>query len=282
MREYSEVLAHQSLAQVHDYDCARVQLYSVGIGLGWDHENARQLAFMRDESPLVMPSFATVAAWNIDFTLALGVDWSKLLHASQRMTMYAPLPSAATLKADYRIKEVFDKPSRNATLIVTSTELRDAQSNELLAQLEGISLARDFRINGAPQGSPQRLPRAPDRAPDAIVDAPTSPQVALIYRLLGGRSQIHFDPTVARQQGFDGPIMHGLSTWGHICHVVLAQSCDYDVGAMRSFAADFSAPVYPGETLRTRLWYGEKCVWFVTRAVQRDVTVLSNGYATLA
>jgi acyl dehydratase len=282
LKSYDDVLAHRRIGKLHTYDTSRVQLYGVGIGLGKDPRDTRQLAFLRDDDPVVIPSFATVAAWDIGFTLELGVDWSKLIHASQRLRIFDALPSAADLSADTRIKAAFDKPAGNATLLVTTTELTLAPEGRKVAELESISLARDFRVAGAPEGRPERLPSAPCREPDHISDFTTSAQVALIYRLLGGRSEIHFDPQVATDRGFDGPIMHGLCTWGHACHVVLAAACDFRAEHMTSFAADFSAPVYPGETLRTRLWFEQQQVWFETTALERDVVVLANGYSQLS
>ena len=81
--DYDRVRAHRRVAAEHEYDVARVQLYGVGVGLGFEHQNPQQLAFLRDDSPEVLPTFATVAAWDVQFLLELGIDWSKLIHASQ-------------------------------------------------------------------------------------------------------------------------------------------------------------------------------------------------------
>jgi acyl dehydratase len=46
--------------------------------------------------------------------------------------------------------------------------------------------------------------------------------------------------------------------------------------------ARFSSPVFPGETLRVEMWRGESGVQFRTRVLQRDVIVLSHGYARIS
>jgi len=280
--DYDRVRAHRRVAAEHEYDVARVQLYGVGVGLGFEHQNPQQLAFLRDDSPEVLPTFATVAAWDVQFLLELGIDWSKLIHASQSVDIITPLPSAARLTADVSIEAAYDKPDRNATIFVVRTELRARDSGAALAVLRSVSLARDFRVAGAPVGKPTRLAPPPDREPDITVTLPTSTQVALVYRLLGGRSLIHFDPVAARAQGFDGPIMHGLSAFGHACHATLRGVCDYDVSRMQGFAADFSTPTYPGEILETRLWKTAAGVHFETYALPRDVKVLANGFAPIS
>jgi acyl dehydratase len=44
----------------------------------------------------------------------------------------------------------------------------------------------------------------------------------------------------------------------------------------------FSAPVLPGETIRTELWRDGPVVSFRARVVERDVVVLNNGRAVIA
>jgi acyl dehydratase len=143
------------------------------------------------------------------------------------------------------------------------------------------TLARDFRVAGAPEAPPRPKSARPDRKPDEVVTLKTSPQVALIYRLLGGKAKIHSTPSDARAQGFDGPIMHGLSTWGHVCHVILRAVADYDVSRLKQYSAGFTAPVYPGEELTTQIWVEGEEVFFETRVAARDRLVLGDGRARL-
>jgi len=44
----------------------------------------------------------------------------------------------------------------------------------------------------------------------------------------------------------------------------------------------FSAPVYPGETIRTELWQDGADISFRARALERNVVILNNGVAQLA
>jgi len=43
----------------------------------------------------------------------------------------------------------------------------------------------------------------------------------------------------------------------------------------------FSSPVYPGETIRTEMWFDGSNVSFRARVVERDVVVLNNGLAEI-
>jgi acyl dehydratase len=53
--------------------------------------------------------------------------------------------------------------------------------------------------------------------------------------------------------------------------------CGYDPARFNSIAGRFSAPVYPGETIRTEMWRDGPVVSFRARLAERDVIVLNNG-----
>jgi hypothetical protein len=114
------------------------------------------------------------------------MEWAKLIHVSQRLTLSAPLPPAAHIIVSMRCKAAFDKPERNTALLVNEARMIDAEDSTEFTLLENTYLARDFRIVYAPTGKPFGLPAPPTRAPDQEVETATSPQAALIYRLLGG------------------------------------------------------------------------------------------------
>jgi acyl dehydratase len=108
---------------------------------------------------------------------------------------------------------------------------------------------------------------------------PTIPQAALLYRLSGDRNPLHVDPQVASQAGFERPILHGMCTFGLAVHALLRVICGYDATRLRHVRVRFSAPVFPGETIRTEVWVERDDLRFQATAVERDVVVLSHGSA---
>jgi acyl dehydratase len=136
----------------------------------------------------------------------------------------------------------------------------------------------DGGFGGPPRQTPPPHP-IPARAPDAVCDLGTRPEMALIYRLSGDYNLLHADPAVARAAGFDRPILHGLGTFGVSGHAVLKTLCGYDPARLISFAGRFSAPVFPGETIRTEMWRDGAVVSFRARVVERDVVAINNGRA---
>ena len=73
--------------------------------------------------------------------------------------------------------------------------------------------------------------------------------------------------------------MHGLANFGVAGHALLKTICGYDPAKLVSFACRFSAPVFPGETLRTEMWRDGDVVSFRSRVVGRDVIAVNNGRA---
>ena len=128
----------------------------------------------------------------------------------------------------------------------------------------------------------------PEGAPEETCDIPVLPQAALIYRLSGDANPLHADPGVAREAGFERPILHGLCTFGVAGHALLKTCCGYDPARFKTMEARFSRPVYPGETIRTEMWRGagegggNEVVSFRARVLERDAVVLDNGRAEIA
>ena len=103
-------------------------------------------------------------------------------------------------------------------------------------------------------------------SPDA-----TRPDAALLYRLCGDGNRLHIDPGFAQRAGFPRPILHGLATLGVVTHALLRGLAGYDTTHFKSLDLRFSAPVYPGETIRTEMWIDGKNVSFRARVAERDV-----------
>mgnify|MGYP002260879982 CR=1 FL=1 len=109
----------------------------------------------------------------------------------------------------------------------------------------------------------------------------TEADIVMFAGLSGDFNPLHAEPAVAKAAGFARPILHGLATYGVAGHAILRSCCDYDPARLKSLAVRFSAPVYPGETIRTEIWRKGNDLRFRARALERDLVVLSHGRATL-
>src|SRR5690349_17801032 len=90
-------------------------LYALGVGCGVD-----DLAFTTENSDginqQVLPTFVVIACPSWGAVEMIGsFDMSKLLHGSQRIRLFAPLPPAGTLSVVSEVADIQDKgEGRNA------------------------------------------------------------------------------------------------------------------------------------------------------------------------
>lgn len=256
-------------------------LYALSIGLGADPMDMRQLDFVDQHRTLrAMPSMAVVLGhpglWAAHPDT--GIDALRIVHGEQTVTLHGALPTEGEVIGRTRITGLVDKGPGRGALMYTEKQVVDA-SGRLLATTETTTFLRGDGGYGGPS-APVRPPHpAPEGEPDFAVDLPTRPEQALYYRLNGDDNPLHADPDFAARAGFPRPILHGLCTMGVVVHALLRTLCDYDPAGLHSVGLRFSAPVYPGETIRTEIWRNGG---FRARVLERDSVVVNNGLAVTA
>ena len=267
---------------VQTYTAKDCMLYALGIGLGADPLDRDQLRFVYEEHLQMLPTMPVVLGspgfWVMD--PASGIDWKTVLHGEQGLTIHRPLPAAATVVGKSSIEEIIDKGPGKGAMMYSRRDLFDQASGALLCSLTSTTVCRSEGGFGGPTGPARPPHEIPARQPDLSCDLATLPQAALIYRLSGDFNPLHADPAVARSVGFSQPILHGLCTYGVAGHAILKSLCGYDAGRLRRLDVRFSAPVLPGETIRTEIWVESAGrAHFRSRVVERDLVVLNNGLA---
>jgi acyl dehydratase len=180
------------------------------------------------------------------------------------------------------VVEVIDKgPSRGA-IVVSRRDLYEKASDVLLARITQSTFCRADGGFGGPVTASPKPEELPDRACDLAFDLPTSAQMALLYRLNGDYNRLHADPSVAQEAGFVRPILHGLASFGLAGWSIIAGLAGGQAERLHALNCRFTAPVYPGETLRADLWQDGETVHFRLVDKERDVVVVNNGYARLS
>ena len=280
--DYDRLLSLTIPEVTQTYGAKDCILYALGVGLGHDPLNEDELAFVYEKSLKVLPTQACVLGypgfWLRD--LDTGVDWRKVVHGEQSLVLHRPLPMAGTVIGKTRVIDVVDKGAGKGAVILAERILRDAADGAAIATVLQTTFCRgDGGFGGPPR--PQAAPHAvPQREPDRVCDMVTTPDAALIYRLSGDLNPLHADPALAREAGFPKPILHGLATFGVAGHAILRELCGYDPARLRSIQGRFSAPVFPGETIRLELW-DDGIISFRARVVARDVIAINNGRAEI-
>ncbi len=280
--DYDKLMSLEAPDREQTYSHRDTMLYALGIGLGADPVDPATLDFVYERNLKALPTMATVLAWDMGFTASTGLNLVLVVHGEQRLEIHKPLPVAATIISKRRVVDVFDKGADKGALVLAEQTITEKASGERLCTMLSTIFARGDGGFGGPSGSPPRLPDVPDGEPEAVCDLPTLPQAALIYRLSGDSNPLHSDPEFAAQAGFPRPILHGLCTYGVAGHAVLKTYCDYEPARLKRFDVRFSAPVFPGETIRTEMWRNADLVHFRARVLERDTVVLTNCVAAVA
>jgi acyl dehydratase len=256
-----------------------IQLYHLGLGAGADPMDARELRYLVDDTPQVLPTFGNVAATfhvtkppTVQFP-GIDIELSKVLHASERIEVPAPLPPAGSGMAVTRFTEIWDKGK--AAVIWSETKVSAPDGTLLWTQKRSIFARGEGGFGG--ERGPSSSDGAPDRAPDLEVDVPILPQQALLYRLCGDRNPLHSDPEFAAAAGFKQPILHGLCSYGMTCKAITDAVLDGDATAVAAYGARFAGVSFPGETLKVGIWKEGGRFLANVVAPSRDNAVVLSG-----
>lgn len=266
----------------HEYTQRDTILYALGIGAGEEaFRNPGLLQFVYEEQLVAIPTMAVVLAYP-GFWLKepqYNINWKHILHGEQSVTIHQPLAPAGKVVSDLFIDEIYDKGEEKGALLYSRREIYDEKRSIHLATVSQASFLRaEGGFGGKRDGAPK--PHViPAGAPDSIKRYRTREEQAILYRLSGDTNPLHIDHNVADAAGFEGPILHGLATYGFAGRALLDFFCRNEPSRFRKMKARFSKPVYPGDELTVQLWRetsGQGSFRVLVPA--RNSTVLDNGY----
>jgi len=268
----------------HTYTEKDTMLYALGLGCGSDASDPDDLKFVYERGLVALPTMAVVLAHPGNWleSKESTADYSKVLHGEQYLTLDRPLPPKGTVIGRGRIVDLLDKGKEKGALLYAERTLLDKETGERIATMTSAAMLRGDGGFGGKSGPQPAAHQLPDGQPLRHLDIKTHSNSALIYRLSGDRNPLHADPAAAARGGFGMPILHGLCTFGVAGRAILKACCGGDPARLKSLQVRFSAPVFPGETLRTELWPNGGEVSFRARVMERDVVVLNNGLARLS
>lgn len=272
MIDFDRLKSHRFDPVFQTYTARDTMLYALGLNIGADPMDSVDLPFVTGDPPLVVPTMpmalARLGPWMKD--PSVGIDYGRVVVGEIDLSLFAPIPAAATVRGEHRILRVTDKGEGRGALVTVLRELFDIASGEKLAAYEQLSFCRGdggFAVDGRHDPPAAQVAwDVEDRPPDSEVQVRTAPHQALVYRLSGDMNPLHSDPETARRAGFERPILHGLATMGMAGHA-LARRVAAD-GALRGLSGRLAAPVIPGEVLTLQSWRADGGALF--RLVKQD------------
>ncbi len=274
------LVGQSSEPSVHEHTWRDTVLYALGVGA-----KREELDYLYEGlGPKVLPSFAVVPKFGpmLELLAKTGGNLAMIVHGGERVVVHEPLPPSGRLKTTVTLRGVYDL-RRLAQVLVDSRTMDEG--GRLLAETTSSIL---FRGEGGFGGDPRPketavVERPKDVPPTFTVEEETSREQALLYRLSGDLNPLHADPGFARDVGFEqGPILHGLCTFGYMVRHVARAACGGDATAIRGVEAQFKRPVWPGDILVTEGWQVRPGAFALQVKVrQRDEVVISGAWATL-
>jgi acyl dehydratase len=263
--------------RVFEYDFRTVVLYALGIGAKRD-----ELDYLYEgRGPRVFPTFAVVPAYApmLELLGRTGGDLANLVHGAQTIVVDAPIPPSGKFETVATIAGVYDMKRLAQVVVKTESSI----GGRPICRTDWQLLFRGEGGFGGPPPPRVPAPKAEDgQAPSFSFEERTSDEQALLYRLSGDLNPLHADPEFSRQVGFEqGPILHGLATYGFIARAIIKNACGGDGSRLKSLTAQFRKPVWPGESLRTVGFSVGPHVVVKAYAGGRDDAVVSGCYAEI-
>jgi acyl dehydratase len=270
-----------SAPSAFSYTWKEAVLYALGIGA-----KKNELDYLYEgRGPKVIPSFAVVSKFPpmLELLAKTGGNMAMIVHGGEKILIKKPFAPGGTLHTSATIRGIYDM--RRFASVLVDTETKDEKGETVFTTTSSILYRGEGGFGGEP---PPKEPSGIDvpkgKEPDFTVEEATLPEQALLYRLSGDPNPLHADPAFAESVGFpQGPILHGLCTFGHMVRHAAKGACGGDATKLTGFECQFKRPVWPGDTLVTKGWIVEPGkIALQTSVKERDETVLGGAWATFA
>lgn len=278
MAQASIELGYTTETYEHRIDWRQAATYALGIGATRD-----ELDYLYEaKGPRVFPMFAVIPAYAPAVALVgrAGGSFEHLVHGAQSVVVHHPIPADCLLQTTATFQAIYDLKRMAQMVVTTRTE---ADGVHLFDTTWMLILFNMGGFGGPRPPKAEKVDPAEGQAPDFVREQKTSQEQAILYRLSGDTNPLHVDAEFAKKLGFEqGPILHGLCTFGYTGRAVINQLLQGDGDRLVALHAHFKKPVWPGETLKTIGWrVGADRVALDVQAAERSESVLGNAWAVV-
>lgn len=201
------------------------------------------------------PLFGVVVTWP-SLVQAVGdpelrVDVLRLLHGEQEMEFFNPIRPGDRITSKAKIASIQTKPTGETLTI--ELEASDHNGEPKVR----VVFSAFIRAGGSRKTGDNEQDAAKAERGAALVTVSQQIDADQTFRYAaasGDHNPIHVDETVARMAGLRGIIVHGLCTMAFTSKVIIDKLCGGDPTRLKRLRARFVRPVFPGQTITTKVW----------------------------
>jgi acyl dehydratase len=225
------------------------------------------------------PVFAIVPVWQsiapASRSVASEEARARVVHYEHDIHVRRPIEAGMRLASVATPVGLFGRP--NGTSLVIRTETRTAAGERVNEQYVTEFFRGVETESSVGHRAPAHRLETDGAEPLGEVDYRIADDQTARYAAASGDDfAIHLDDEFARSVGLPGRIVHGLCALAFAGRAVLEAAQVADPTRVARLAVRFSAPLFPGDTLTTRVWAAETGFGF--EAVNGDgSTVLKDG-----
>jgi acyl dehydratase len=252
-------------------------------------ENPRYFDVNSPGGILAPPMFAVVVTWLPVLTAMtdpdLHADLLRLLHSTQDVEFLAPIHPGDIITTIAKIVSIDAAPGgETLALQLDATN----QQGDTVTRIIFTVLIRQQREAGISRESRSSATDEPPRGKPLLSIAQTidHDQTFRYAEASGDRNPIHIDENVAKMAGLPGIIVHGLCTMAFTAKIIVDQLCAGDPARLMRLAVRFSRPVFPGDTITTKVWPGNERKGHLVYAYEtynpEGLAVIRNGTAEIS
>lgn len=208
----------------------------------------------------------------------LKLDLLRLVHAEHDMTFHQVLQDGDILEVSGSLNALEEKGS--GTLVTYGL-------SGVVAGTVALEGTTSYFIR-RPASEIKKTDKRPKRTQTVAPEADWSTQQvvhrdqALRYATVSGDDNpIHTDEATAKAAGLPGCILHGLCTMAFAQRDLVNQFCDGDPSRLQRLAVRWARPVFPGDTLRLKVWSEETGHLTFQTENEAGQVVMSNGRAEI-
>jgi acyl dehydratase len=238
------------------------------------------------EGQVAPPVFAILPVWEAIAPVSRAVASEdarrRVVHYAQDMILHRPLEAGLHVVSSATPVALLEHPKGAQLVIRTETRLEDGELvNEQYVTEFFRDVFADSSVGERPPEHRLALSATDDEPVAEIAYSVAEDQTERYAAASGDHFEIHLDDAAARSVGLPGRIVHGLCTMAFAGRAVLEAAAVEDPRTVRRLAVRFSAPLFPGGSVSTRIWRLDGKTFGFEAVDANGTPVLRDGRAEL-